>query len=96
MARGGMRISEVLKFMLNDIHGRKLVLRDPKSGKDHEIVFIPPEVTDRLRNYANQKCKNPDDRVFRISYQEADHRIFLQLFILKQLDKMDLYTYSLA
>jgi len=30
MARGGMRISEVLKLTPNDIEGRKLTLRDPK------------------------------------------------------------------
>ena len=32
MARGRMRISEVLKLRLNDIQDRKLILREPKSG----------------------------------------------------------------
>jgi integrase/recombinase XerD len=32
MARGGMRIGEVLKLRLNDIQDRKLILREPKSG----------------------------------------------------------------
>jgi len=50
MARGGMRISEVLKLRLNDIQDRKLILREPKSGKEHEIVFIPQKVADRLRD----------------------------------------------
>ena len=44
MARGGMRIGEVLKLRLNDIQDRKLILREPKSGKEHEIVFIPQKV----------------------------------------------------
>ena len=38
MARGGMRIGEVLKLTLNDLQDRKLILREPKSGKEHEIV----------------------------------------------------------
>ena len=41
MARGGMRIGEVLKLTPNDIEDRKLTLRALKSGKEREIVFIP-------------------------------------------------------
>ena len=33
MARGGMRIGEVLKLTLKDIEDCKLILRTPKSGK---------------------------------------------------------------
>lgn len=40
MARGGMRIGEVLKLTLKDIQDRKLILREPKSGKEREFVFI--------------------------------------------------------
>ena len=54
MARGGMRIGEVLKLTLIDIQDRNLILREPKSGKEHEIVFIPQKVADRLRDYAFQ------------------------------------------
>ena len=71
MARGGMRIGEVLKLTLNDIHDRKLILREPKSGKEHEIVFIPQKVADRLRDYATQICRSPLDRIFPISYEAA-------------------------
>jgi integrase len=71
MARGGMRIGEVLKLTINDIQDRKLILREPKSGKEHEIVFIPQKVADRLRDYAVNKCKGPDDRIFPICYQAA-------------------------
>ena len=35
-----MRIGEVLKLTLNDIHDQKLILRDLKIGKDYEYVFI--------------------------------------------------------
>ena len=44
MARGGMRIGEVLKLTLKDIQDRKLILREPKSGKEREFVFIPQRV----------------------------------------------------
>jgi integrase len=71
MARGGMRIGEVLKLRLNDIQDRKLILREPKSGKEHEIVFIPQKVADRLRDYATKNCKTPQDRIFPISYEAA-------------------------
>ncbi len=46
MARGGMRIGEVLKLRLGDLQDRKLVLRDPKSSKEYEFVFIPQKVAD--------------------------------------------------
>ena len=71
MARGGMRIGEVLKLRLKDIQDRKLILQEPKSGRQHEIAFIPQKVADRLRQYALEVCKKPDDRVFPISYEAA-------------------------
>lgn len=37
MARGAMRFGEVLKLTPNDIAGRKLLLREPKSGSEFEI-----------------------------------------------------------
>ncbi len=51
MARGGMRIGEVLKLRANNVNDRKLFLLDPKSGRQTEIVFIPKKVADRLREY---------------------------------------------
>jgi integrase/recombinase XerD len=71
MARGGMRIGEVLKLQLGDLQDRKLVLREPKSGKEYEFVFIPQKVADRLREYALQVCNEPSDRIFPITYEAA-------------------------
>jgi len=71
MARGGMRIGEVLKLQLGDLQDRKLVLREPKSGKEYEFVFIPQKVADRLREYALQVCNEPNDRIFPITYEAA-------------------------
>jgi integrase/recombinase XerD len=45
MARGGMRISEVLGLRPADIDGQKLLLHFPKSGRDLEIDFIPKKVS---------------------------------------------------
>ena len=41
MTRGGMRVGEVLK----------LTLREPKSRRVQETVFIPQKVADRLKDY---------------------------------------------
>ncbi len=41
MARGGMRIGEVLKLTPKDVQDRKLIIRDPKSGREREFIFIP-------------------------------------------------------
>jgi integrase/recombinase XerD len=71
MARGGMRIGEVLKLTLDDIEDRKLLLREPKSGKEHEVVFIPQKLANRLHSYAIKVCDNPKDRIFPISYEAA-------------------------
>lgn len=68
MARGGMRIGEVLKLTPNDIEDRKLTLTSPKSGREREIVFIPQKVADRLKEYITRKGIGPDERVFPISY----------------------------
>ena len=55
----------------NDIEDRKVTLRDPKSGKDAEFVFIPQKVADRLRAYIEQKGIEPNQRIFGLTYQGA-------------------------
>jgi integrase len=71
MARGGMRIGEVLQLTPNDIHDRKLIIRDPKSGKEQESIFIPQKVADRLQGYIRDKGIQPDELVFPICYEAA-------------------------
>jgi len=71
MARGGMRISEVLKLTPNDIDDRKLMLRDTKSGREQEIVYIPQKVAGRLRAYIREKGIQPGQRIFPITYAAA-------------------------
>ena len=51
MARGGMRIGEVLKLRMMDVDDCKLFLVSPKSGRQNEVVYIPKKVAARLREY---------------------------------------------
>ena len=71
MARGGMRIGEVLKLTPRDISDRKLILRDPKSGRENEIVFIPQKVSVRLKEYIRKKGLESTQRIFPIGYTGA-------------------------
>ena len=71
MARGGMRIGEVLKLTPRDINDRKLILRDPKSGKELEFVFVPQKLADRLKDYIREKSIQPWENIFPICYEAA-------------------------
>lgn len=71
MARGGMRINEVLKLTASDINDRRLTLRDPKSGREKEFIFIPQRLADRLKDYIREKDIQPQQRIFPICYESA-------------------------
>jgi len=71
MARGGMRVGEVLKLTPNDILDRKLVLKDTKSGKEQELIFIPQKVADRLKEYVRVQKIAPTQMIFPICYGAA-------------------------
>jgi integrase/recombinase XerD len=71
MARGGMRIGEVLKLTPADINDRKLILRDPKSGKEQEFIFIPQKVAERLKSYIREKGIQSHQLIFPICYEAA-------------------------
>ena len=71
MARGGMRISEVLKLTPSDINDRRLTLRDPKSGREHEFIFIPQRLAYRLKDYIRETGIQPQNRIFPICYEAA-------------------------
>ena len=71
MARGGMRVGEVLKIRPMDIQDRKITLAGPKSGKESEVVFIPQKVADRLKEYVKESGARPEQRLFPISYNAA-------------------------
>ena len=71
MARGGMRIGEVLKISPIDIQNRKITLSDPKGGKEFEMVVIPQKVADRLKEYSKEKGIETYQRIFPITYNAA-------------------------
>jgi integrase len=71
MARGGMRVGEVLNITPRDSEDRKIIIRDPKSGKEAEVVFIPQKVADRLKDYIRDTGIEPDQRIFPITYPAA-------------------------
>jgi integrase/recombinase XerD len=71
MARGGMRVGEVLNLTPKDVSDQKLTIQKPKSGKDAEVVFVPRKVADRLKAYVKDKQVEPDHRIFPITYAAA-------------------------
>ena len=71
MARGGMRIGEVLKLRAKDVDDSRLHIERPKSGREYEVVFIPKKVSERLKDYVRSLSLEPDQRVFPIGYTGA-------------------------
>ena len=71
MARGGMRVGEVLNLNAGDVDDQKLIIRNPKSGKTSEVVFIPKKLADRLKDYIKARRIEGDQRIFPISYTAA-------------------------
>ena len=71
MARGGMRIGEVLKLKPYDIQERSLTIQNPKSGRVGEIVYVPRKILVRLNDYVKDNVIEDHDRIFPISYVAA-------------------------
>lgn len=67
-ARCGLRIGEVLNLRASDITGRKLLIQEPKSGRDAEVAFMPEHIAVRLAEYVQARQLSPDDRVFPLCY----------------------------
>ena len=73
LARGGMRIGEVLKVTPADIDGIKIILLQPKSGWEKEVVFIPKRISERLRNYVRDEGMRSQENIFPLTYAGARH-----------------------
>jgi integrase/recombinase XerD len=71
MAQGGLRVGEVLKFTGGDVEDQKLIIRDPKRGKETEVVFIPKELADRLKDYLKARGIQGKQRILPITYTAA-------------------------
>ena len=70
-SRCGARIGEVLNIRVKDVEGRKITVRNPKSGKDSEVIFMPEQVASRLRTYIQRRDLGEQDRVFNLCYSTA-------------------------
>jgi len=71
MPRAGMRVGEVLKLRPEDIEDRKVIIRDPKSGKEAEVAFLPQKVADRLHRYIGENGILAGEMIFPIKYAAA-------------------------
>jgi integrase/recombinase XerD len=70
-ARCGLRIGEVLHLRVCDVNERKLTIRDPKSGREQELAFMPESLATRLRTYVAGLNLSAQQRVFSICYSTA-------------------------
>ena len=66
-----MRIGETLRLKVSDVSDRKLLLQEPKSGKEEEVAFMPEQVAKRLDEYIHREALTPGDRLFSICYSTA-------------------------
>ena len=71
MARGGMRIGEVLNLTPDDIQENFLKIQNPKSGRQGETVYIPRKILVRLNEYVKAHDYDDYERIFPISYVAA-------------------------
>ena len=71
MARGGMRVGEVLSLTPDDIQDDFLTIQNPKSGKREERVYVPRKILVRLSQYVRATDIEPSHRIFPISYVAA-------------------------
>jgi integrase/recombinase XerD len=67
-ARCGLRIGEVLNLRVADLSGRKILIQEPKSGRDAEVAFMPEHIAARLADYVTSTQLAPSDRVFPLCY----------------------------
>lgn len=70
-ARCGLRVGEVLNLKVSDVSQRKLMLQEPKSGREVEVAFMPEHIAIRLADYIASRNLTPNDRVFGICYTTA-------------------------
>ena len=75
-ARCGLRIGELLNIRAQDVSERKLTIKEPKSGKDAEVAFMPEQIAKRMGEYVKTNTFFVEDRVFPISYSTA--RMFIR------------------
>jgi integrase/recombinase XerD len=71
MARGGMRVGEVLKLTPGDVQECSLSVHNHKSGGKTETVYVPRKILGRQSQYVQATGISPNDWIFPISYVAA-------------------------
>ena len=66
-----IQLCEILKLTSSDINERRLTLKEPKSGREQEFIFIPQMLADRLKDYIREKGIQSHQRIFPICYEAA-------------------------
>jgi integrase/recombinase XerD len=74
-SRYGARIGEFLRIRVKDIDGRKIIVQNPKSGKERKAIFLIEQVADRMRGYIQERALREQNRVFNLSYATAPKMI---------------------
>jgi len=67
-ARCGLRVGEVLNLRAADVSGRKILIQEPKSGRDAEVAFMPEQISVRLADYIQANQLTPENRIFPLCY----------------------------
>ena len=70
-ARCGLRIGELLKLKVSDVADRKLIINEPKSGKESEVGFMPEQIANRLDEYIKSQNLSAEALIFPICYSTA-------------------------
>ncbi|WP_163338689.1 site-specific integrase [Desulfopila sp. IMCC35008] len=72
MARGGMRVGEILNLLTpDDIQECSLAIQNPMSGRKTETIYVPRKIPGRISKYIQATGINQNERIFPISYIAA-------------------------
>ena len=70
-ARCGLRIGELLKIKVSDVVERTITLKEPKSGREAEVAYMPENISRKLVEYVKEENLQAGDRIFPICYSTA-------------------------
>ena len=71
MARGGMRIEEVLNLTIRVIEESSPSIQNPQNGRVEETVYVPRQILVSLTDYTKANDITGRERIFPISYVAA-------------------------
>ncbi len=67
-ARCGLRIAELLGLRVSDVSDRKIIIREPTSGEESEVAFMPEQIAIRMKEYIRNTGLQPEEKIFPICY----------------------------